>query len=260
MPSPFPGMNPYFEARGRWRGFHNSFLHCLRAAVADAVSPRYFVDMEESLFVDRGDDRGPLFAVADLSLARPPRPPAGTLNGGTLVASPAVAGTLPRSRPVRRARRWLTVTDTRGRAVVTVIEVLSPSDKRDGKARDMYLDKRDRLFRTSTHLIEIDLLRGGQRVPTRGLPPCDYFCAVSRHPGRPAAVFYPFDLPQPLPALPIPLLPGDAEPVIPLRPVLDRVYDEGHYADHLYTETPDPPLTPEQAAWAAPLVPPPEAR
>ncbi len=260
MPSPFPGMNPYFETRGRWRGFHNSFLYCLRAAIADAVAPRYFVDIEESLFLERDGERGPLFAVANLSVARPPRPPAGLVGGGVLVASDAVAGTLPRSRPVRRSRRWLEVYDTRSRKVVTVIEVLSPSDKRPGKDRDKYLDKRDRLFRTDTHLVEIDLLRGGLRVPTRGLPACDYFCAVSRHPGRPRAVFYPFDLAQPLPVLPLPLLPGDPEPAIPLKPVIDRVHDEGHYADHLYTETPEPPLTPEQAAWAATFLPPEAAR
>ena len=137
-----------------------------------------------------------------------------------------------------------------------MVEVLSPSDKRPSKTRDKYLDKRAKLLGSRTHLVEIDLLRGGLRMPTTGLPDCDYYCAVSRHPGRPRAEFWPFHLGQPLPALPLPLLPGDAEPVIALKPVLDRVYDEGHYADRLYTDQPDPPLTPDQAAWAAGFLPP----
>ena len=180
----------------------------------------------------------------------------GPAAGGVLVASPSVVGSLPRPKAVVRSRRWLSVQDNASRRVVTVVELLSPTDKRAGVARDKYQVKRDKLLRSGTHLVEIDLLRGGVRMPTRGLPPCDYYCAVSRRPDRPRAELWPFDLAHPLPALPVPLLPGEAEPVVALKPVLDRVYDEGHYADRLYTDTPDPPLTPEQAAWAAALLPP----
>jgi hypothetical protein len=176
------------------------------------------------------------------------------------VADRPVTGSIPRPPAVVKSRKWLTVQDRDSRKVVTVIELLSPSDKRPGKTRDKYLDKRAKLLGSKTHLVEVDLLRGGLRMPTRGLPECDYYLAVSRHPDRPRAEFWPFDLVSPLPAVPVPLLPGETEPVVPLKPVLDRVYDEGHYADHLYTETPDPPLTPEQAAWAADLLPPEAAR
>ncbi len=254
MPSPFPGMNPYFETRGRWRGFHANFLTCLRAAIADAVAPRYFVDIEESLFLERDGERGPLFAVADVAVGRPTRPEPANVAGGLLVAAPPVAGTLPRLPAVVKSRKWLTVQDNSSRKVVTVIEVLSPSDKRPGKTRDKYLDKRAKLLGSRTHLIEIDLLRGGLRMPAKGLPDSDYFCVVSRHPGRPRAEFWPFDLDQPLSALPLPLLPGDGEPVFALKPVLDRVYNEGHYADRIYSEIPDPPLSADQAVWAAELL------
>lgn len=255
MPSPFPGMNPYFESPHFWRGFHNSFLTYLRAYLTTLVAPRYFIDYEESLFIDPDDEdalpRRRKFAVADVGVSTPGRP------RGAVAARKgrgAVVGTIPMTEPVRHKRRWLHVLDGRTRAVVTVIELLSPSDKRPGKDRNRYLVKRRKLLKSRTHLVELDLLRGGRRLPVEGLPECDYFCAVSRWAERPRCELYPFRLADPLPELPLPLLPGDDEPVFALKPVLDRTYDEGGYAHQLYGEPLDPPLAPEQAAWAADLL------
>ena len=257
MPSPFPGMNPYFECPHFWRGFHNTFLSNLRAQLTTLVAPRYFIDYEESLFIDPDAEDAPprrrKFAVADVGVSTP-----GRLRGAGQSAAAragATAGAIPMPEPVRHKRRWLHVLDGRTRAVVTVIELLSPSDKRPGKDRNKYLTKRAKLLKSRTHLVELDLLRGGKRLPVEGLPGCDYFCAVSRWAERPRADLYPFRLEDPLPELPLPLLPGDDEPVFALRPVLDRSYDEGGYAHQIYAGPLDPPLAPEQATWAATLLP-----
>ena len=48
--------------------------------------------------------------------------------------------------------------------VVTVIEILSPSNKR-GQGREKYLAKRQKIFASQTNLVEINLLREGLPMP-----------------------------------------------------------------------------------------------
>jgi hypothetical protein len=49
--------------------------------------------------------------------------------------------------------------------VVTPIEVLSPSDKKTGNSeRAEFLEKQREALESDTHLVEIDLLRGGTRT------------------------------------------------------------------------------------------------
>ena len=65
--------------------------------------------------------------------------------------------------------------------VVTIVEVLSPANKRAGRGRDAYLQKRERVLGSSTHLVEIDLLRTGEPMPMAGaLRDLDYRIVVSR--------------------------------------------------------------------------------
>jgi len=57
--------------------------------------------------------------------------------------------------------------------LVTAIEILSPVNKRPGhEAFEGYRRKRRHLLRSDAHLLEIDLLRGGERPPLdRPVPP-----------------------------------------------------------------------------------------
>lgn len=246
MPSPFPGMNPYFEHPAFWRGFHTAFLVGLRAAITPLVVPRYFVDVEESLYIDpSGDDE--LFAIADVavSAANPDRL-SGNGVAAAVVAAP-VSARIP--RPPRRVKR-LTIRDRGRRDVVAVIELLSPSNKDPGTDRAQYERKRVEIVLNGAHLVEIDLLRRGGRMPIRPLPPCDYCVMVARDGDWPRVGAWPFGLRDPIPDVPIPLRAGETEPIVNLRAVLDRTYDEGGYAYELYTRPPDPPLAPADAAWA----------
>ena len=64
---------------------------------------------------------------------------------------------------------------------------------------------------------------------------------------------YPISLQNRLPVIPIPLLPGDPDTTLDLQAVLDQAYDFGPYLKEVaYGEDPIiPPLTAEQAEWAA---------
>jgi hypothetical protein len=139
--------------------------------------------------------------------------------------------------------------------LVTVIELLSPTNKYSSPDREQYLGKRGRLLASSTHLVEIDLLRGGPRMPFAAPPPqCTYYVLVSRMEKRPQADFWPVHLRDPLPIIPIPLREGDTDAQLDLQAALHHVYDAARYENYIYDSTPQPPLSSEDQAWAKALL------
>ena len=151
---------------------------------------------------------------------------------------------------------FLEIRDRRDRRVVTVIELLSPTNKYSGPDREQYLGKRGRLLANAVHLIEIDLLRGGPRMPfAKPLPQCDYYVMVSRMGKRPQADFWPLALRDPLPVVPIPLREPDPDAKLDLQAVLHHVYDVARYGNYIYEGAPQPTLRAEDETWARQLMP-----
>jgi hypothetical protein len=64
--------------------------------------------------------------------------------------------------PAEVNERYLEVRELGTDTVVTVIEVLSPKNKRKGEGRTAYETKRQTVLGSLSHLVEIDLLRGGK--------------------------------------------------------------------------------------------------
>jgi len=146
---------------------------------------------------------------------------------------------------------WIEIRDVKRRRLVTAIEFLSPTNKR-GPGRLEYLEKRDRILHSTAHLLEIDLLRRGLRVPMRRtLPKSDYFVFVGRANKRPITDIWGISLKQPLPVVPVPLLNGDPDIELDLQRAFRNVYDQNSF-DLLidYTEPAAVPLPRELAAWA----------
>jgi hypothetical protein len=142
------------------------------------------------------------------------------------------------------------IRDVERRHLVAAIEILSPTNKRREGRRE-YLRRRERLLDSDAHLLEIDLLRKGRRVPMqRELPPAPYFVFLSRAEQRPITEVWPIDLGQPLPVVPVPLRAGEGDARLDLQRALTMVYDEyglNHMID--YSKPPGVALTAEQAAW-----------
>lgn len=153
-------------------------------------------------------------------------------------------------------RASLEIRDRRSRRVVTVIELLSPTNKAPGINRDEYLNKRSVIFVGHTHLVEIDLRRGGERPQPPTLPRCDYYAPVSRIEDRPTLGVWPVGLRERLPVIPIPLTAPDADVALDLQGVLHRVYDAGQYRKYIYEGSPEPLLSAEDASWARQFLPP----
>jgi len=250
MPSPFPGMNPYLEHPDVWSDFHHSFIPRLREMLVEQVGEKYVVKIEEHLFVhefEEGEWRP--VGRGDVTVASGGQP-FETASAGTLTAP--VYGTIPVAIDIER-HGYLEIRDRTHRQLVTVIELLSPSNKKPGVDREQYLAKRDQLLFSESHLIEIDLLRAGPRMPVEKLPACDYCVLVSRCEERPRVGIWPLGLRDRLPTIPVPLLAPDPDARLALQSALHQVYDSAGYASHIYSNPPEPPLAESDAAWAGEL-------
>ena len=251
MPSPFPGMNPYLEGPRFWQDFHNNFIISMRRVLAARLAPAYFVQSAETLFIHEASaEQRRVYANADVAISGPAdrqaRHPSAPAAAATLDA-PAV---LRYDTDVSIRRQWnLEIRDRDGLNLVTMIELLSPSNK-GGDDRAQYVAKRQQTLHAGANFVEIDLLRGHGRVAPGALPPCDYYALVARPETLPDAGLWPLALRDPLPTIPIPLRPPDADAPLDLQTVLNEVYDACRYAAYVYRDPPDPPLPAADQSWA----------
>jgi hypothetical protein len=151
--------------------------------------------------------------------------------------------------------RYLEIRDVQTHAVVTAIEILSPSNKAPGEGREAYEEKRRQVLSTRTNLVEIDLLRGGRPMEMQPPPQGDYRILVRAGWERPQARLYACSVRQALPEVPVPLRRGEPEARLPLGQLLADIYTRAHYDLRLdYRQPPEPPLPPLDAAWADALL------
>ncbi len=146
----------------------------------------------------------------------------------------------------------------RAAKLVTVIEVLSPTNKKTKDARAQYLDKRYELLMSKVNFVEIDLLRGGEPMPldestaVERLPNLDLSSRTMRPDCRSSRAFR---YRTPIPTIPIPLLPDDAEPNLELNDILHALYERARYDLSIdYQQPPEPRLRKEDKSWAATIL------
>ena len=252
MPSPFPGMDPFLEGP-EWEDFHATFNTVLRELLSPTIEPDHVVRVERRVYVERPlENKEGWFRPDVMILATDDFSGGGvaTASGTAMLAEPSVCE-LPMSQ--ERSETYLVIRERESMEVVTVLETLSPANKRPGEGRKEYLHKRETLLGSETHLIELDLLRGGLRLPMMQTPPLprgDYFAIVSRAHRRPKADVFAWTLCQPLPTIPIPLLCKDPEVTLDLQAAFTTVYERARYDLSLrYGEPLDPPVDERDAAW-----------
>ncbi len=246
MPSPFPGMNPYLEAPELWSEFHSRMIVAIADALDDLLSRDYRVAVEKRVYLSQ-DDKILLIGIPDVAVvASQPETPQPS-RSATALAEPLTVE-LPALAEVQE--RYLEIREGATGTVITTLELLSPKNKRSGEGRNAYLEKRQQTLGTATHWIEIDLLRGGEPMPMLGATRSDYRILVSRSDERPKAQLYALNVREPIPAFPIPLHPGETEPLLELQPLLHRVYDRARFELAIdYQKAPSPKLPTEDLAW-----------
>jgi hypothetical protein len=183
-------------------------------------------------------------------------------QGGTAVAAADVTMSEPLEVPFLEpeTQGFLEIVEARPeRRVITVLEVLSPSNKYAGRGRDLYRQKQSDLADGCISLVEIDLLRAGPhvlQVPLAQYPPAyrtPYKVCVHRG-WKASAEIYRVPLRERLPVIRVPLRQTDADVPLDLQALITQVYRHGRYDDIDYTVPPVPPLDPDDEGWADELL------
>lgn len=234
-------MDARLQQLGLWPDFHSGFVYHLRVHLRQALRPRYIVTVEERVYVSADPPVGGPYRPDMAVMRRGGRPtPRAPGAATTSVAAPLVV-TLPRPETVRE--RFVEVRTASEGELVTVVELLPPNNKAPGhEGRRAYLAKRQELLETAVHLVEIDLLTGGERMPlTEPWPPCAYAVLVAPGNRRPTAELYVVPHPDaPLPTIPFPLRAPDPDYPLDLQRLFEDVWKQGDYAAMLAERRPTP--------------------
>jgi hypothetical protein len=249
MPSPFPGMNPYLEDPDLWLSIHGRLIIAIADFLSPQLRPKYFVAIEERIYETIADN-SILVGIPDV-IVRSQVTKNPTLPNVAVVNSSVKPTTVILSLPETVKERYLEVRRVDTKEVITAIEVLSPKNKRLGEGKDAYDKKRNRVLASSTHLVEIDLLRVGQSTQIiANMIESDYKILVSRSDYRPKADLYAFNLKDSIPSFPLPLRREDNEPLINLQTLIDELYDRASYDLVIdYSKQPVPKLSEADTSW-----------
>jgi hypothetical protein len=223
-------MDPYLEHPALWPDFHNSLIAAIANALGPALRPNCYVALRCRTYNFRQQDLA-LMGVPDV---------------------PCTQADLPIRGGIRET--FLEICRARSNDVVTVVEALSHATRIHPGGREEYLAVRDRALQTGTNFVELDLLRTGEPSSGRGRERCAtaYCISVAKRCGREETIALPFSLRHPIPSFQLPLLPGDEEPELDLNRVLHELYERASFDLRLdYSQPALPPLTAEDAAWAA---------
>ena len=263
MKSPFPGMDPYIEACGLWEDFHSKLIGEIEIALSRTLPEQYSARIGERAYITLAS--GIEFQTeqysmqGDVTIVSPSARSGGISPASTAVLeSPEVS---TESDPVEMVAIALTEfretfieirSHNPDRQLVTTIEVLSPSNKRRGsEGWEQYQRKRNAHLMRAANLVEIDLLRGGQRMPMETpWPDSPYTLLVCRRRKVPNCLAWRASFGVTLPTIPIPLAHPDADVMLSLQPMIEAIYNRSRYsADIDYSMACIPPFVPADEDW-----------
>jgi hypothetical protein len=264
MRSPFPGTNPYLEHPVLWSSFHFRLISAILSSLDSALPARYYTEIKTHTYQvlegSEEDEEGQWVRNRSADL---PAHASRSLDGELSSTSALKLSKCPQSvilpMMVTLKERYLEVRELGSEAVITIIKVLTPRNKRQGRGRTAYERKRSRILGSMSHLIEIDLLRGYVPMTMLGvMQPTDYRIMVSRAAQRPKADLYGFNLSESIPSFPLPLKPEDVELIVDLQAIMTEVYERAGYGDRIdYRQSvPAPTLSPAQQQWVDSLLEP----
>lgn len=260
MPSPFPSMDPYLEKSDIWSDCHTSLITAIKRHLNTQIGPTYYATVETYSAVEELGIAKPQGISPDVTVVErwPPQRKAAIRASTVTIPDAPIIRPISDQRRLRAVRIYLTGTDE----LVTAIELLSPANKR-GRGLETYRRKRYRLLSSHVHLVEIDLLRGGQRPGKEVNEPTletDYVLLLNRAAENMydrVSEIWPLALNQPFPLMPIPLLWPDPDIPLDLNVILANVYEESGYAWRIdYRQpVPSPKLRKKMVMWLREALP-----
>lgn len=258
---PFPGMDPWLEEH--WGDLHHRLVQYGCDQIAQRLPPGLFAAVEETVYVVgyESEPQRRWHARPDAGVFEMP----GGGGGRRAEGAPSAVAEPIRLRIMQQriVEGHIEVRKIGGdEPLVTAIEVISPTNKNDARGRRTYVAKRESYYDAGVNVVEIDLLRAGEPlidVPWGSLQReliTPYRACVRRF--RPDDIelgYFPLRLRERLPRIAIPLRATDDDVPLDLQAPIDEAYRIGRYGQRLdYGKPPRPPLSEEDAAWAADLV------
>ncbi len=246
MQSLFPGMDPFIEARGLWSDFHHKIITGIHDAIADQLPPQFVARIDERNYVDLIDPVDEMkqrrVFIPDV-VVEPARTNASVESPTAVaVAEPFVGSVIMHPLiEVEQREIYLEIWELDPqRRLVTCIEVLSPTNKRYGSIGwHEYDRKRQVFFQGHANIVEIDLLRGGQRLAmVEPWPASPYYVMVVRKESAPETRVWPAHALERLPRVPVPLTPQFADIALELQPLVEAIYRRSRYATDVQYEIP----------------------
>jgi hypothetical protein len=255
MKSPFPGMDPYLERH--WRDVHAELISLARTALNKELPSDLIARMEERIVIDdlQHETQRTIFpdvrVYGDQNAAK-----SESASATAVIAEPIIL----ELEVEPHTETYLTIVDAEGGELVTVIEVLSPTNKLPGEDREQYRRKRSELVTSHVNVVEIDLIRAGSWqellmpyvAPPRGKS--TYRVVTRRVHPKQRAELYPISLRQRLPIIRIPLRANDQDVPLDLQSLFEQVYENGRYDRSRYASPCEPLLEAAEAQWADELL------
>jgi hypothetical protein len=247
-------MDPWLERPSLWSGIHTRLITYIADGLQPLLGRRYAAAVEERVYVSSvGRSLVPDVSVRRQATSRK----GGTPTKSALLEADEAIELEVADEEVREAYIRILDLETK-QQVVTVIEVLSPGNKKRGAGRTSYLSKQREVMHSKANFVEIDLLRSGRHVlalpeeRVADLGVYDYLVSVCRKEVRSKRfTLYPRTVRQRLPRIATPLRSGDSDVTLDLQVVVDRLYEAGVYEDRLdYSKPCIPRLRPDDEAWA----------
>ncbi|ABG51749.1 hypothetical protein Tery_2548 [Trichodesmium erythraeum IMS101] len=239
MPNPFPGMNPYLEQPELWPEFHNQLVAAIARMLTPQLLPKYQLVTDKWVY-QMGNSKQIVISQTDVNVQKNQDNslPLTTKASTPQPFSQPIIVTIPMGEELEQDH--IEVKDTTTNEVVTIIEVISFVNKK-GEGRNKYETRRKQFLESRTHLVEIDLLREGELLPSLTSTKSHYRILISPYNIRPIAELYPFNLSDPIPQFSLPLLAGDTQPIVDLQTLVNELYEQLGY-EHFIGYSDRPPL------------------
>lgn len=251
MTNPFPGVNPFLEAQHRWSEFHPKFVNVWQEQLLENLPDGYDARLNEHVYLVNADDESSRVVIPDVAMDRTSQTGGAATESISDVYGGVATATLTAPPPWEVTEVFIEILQFPERELVAILELLSPTNR--GSHYIQYKSKRNATLQSATHLVELDLLVLGRKLPMQGqLPEGPFHSYVSRSEGPREFTVAGWGLRQRMPRIPIPLAGPNEEIVSDLQSVFDTAWKRGRYEKAIdYTKPLDLPLSDDDRQWVA---------
>ena len=229
MTSPFPGMDPYLEGH-YFYDFYSTLFFEFKRLLARPLMPDYIIEIANDYYLENENNielkninTNLEFIKNNYDEKKEPQP-----NKSSQPVFKANNLTEEELEIYGRRIRKIQIRKRKDEKLITEIHILTPLSK-DSPNRNVYLNKIKKLQENNVHILEIDLLRHGQRTIDHIIVKCSHYLVKLIRANERTPVLWAFSVKQRLPVVPVPLVFPHADAVLDIGKAMDRAYEMSQY-------------------------------